>query len=225
MATIQPHALESFEGRQNDVQNAVFKPEDYDNFRSSRPQNLALETQRLSSGDNAILPAMPGLELVSDRRYVNFQSDLPSRAASYVDQKLWQRTPYKDIVGNGDYGCAASLGYFLNRNGVNVEPSPLAVGLKNNLQRIGWRADHNLAGAEVGSVIYGNKIGRQANKGGGAGHIAIVVGRSNGQLMVADNNADAGGTWSIRPLSESFKQERYDYSRLTVLHPAARRGK
>jgi len=146
------------------------------------------------------------------------------KAEQLEGQKLWVNTPYSDIVGNGEFGCAASLGRFLNSIGERVKPSPLALVLKNNLL-----ATHNWTASRYqnddiapGSVIFGTKAGRSGEVGGGASHIAFVVGKQNGQLMVADNNAKLGGKWDIRPLTESFPPERYNYSRLQVLQRKSR---
>jgi hypothetical protein len=147
-----------------------------------------------------------------------------SKAQQLEGQKLWVNTPYSDIVGNGEFGCAASLGKFLNGIGERVKPSPLAVGLKNNLLATNnWTATrYQNDDIAPGSVIFGTKAGRGKEIGGGASHIAIVVGKQNGQLMVADNNGKLGGRWDIRPLRESFPAERYNYSRLQVLQRKSR---
>lgn len=198
--------------------------------------NSAAASRRLTDGAQAILPdlglaregdknlAAPALALAGEQpevmqaAYRNHRSTT-GLAREFEGQKLWARTPYKDIVDNGEAGCAASLGVFLKAAGYNFETSPLAVGLRNNLRDAGWRPT-SMDNATAGNVVYGNKIGRIASQGGGAGHIAVIVGRrGDGEIMVADNNAKEGGIWSIRPLKESFPPERYNYSRLQFLKP------
>ncbi|HMW91227.1 MAG TPA: hypothetical protein PKE54_14450 [Candidatus Obscuribacter sp.] len=201
--------------------------------------NSADATRRLTDGAQSILPNF-GLAKESDRNMAEpalaFAGERPdimqaafrghrsttALARDFEGQKLWANTPYKDIVDNGEAGCAASLGVFLKAAGYRFETSPLAVGLKNNLRAAGWHPT-SMDNATAGDVVYGNKIGRVASQGGGAGHIAVIVGRrGDGEVMVADNNAKEGGVWSIRPLKESFPPERYNYGRLQFLKPPGR---
>lgn len=208
------------------LQDAVYRPgnNNADSFLpklewgvQSNNGDATLQLIRDRAGDSTA--AKPGT--LSNEEFVRRAVD---KAQQLEGQKLWVNTPYSDIVGNGEFGCAASLGRFLNGIGERVKPSPLAVGLKNNLLAThNWTASRyqndNIA---PGSVIFGTKAGRGNEIGGGASHIAIVVGRQNGQLMVADNNGKIGGKWDIRPMSESFPAERYNYSRLQVLQRKSR---
>lgn len=235
MAAIHPHRIESADANAEakpQAINAVFKPEEAMQFTQGMNRQVATASDRLSQGDNAILPKFENVaflfgkkdESESSGRLTDFQRRVLSGAENMQGEKLWQKTPYKDIVADGDAGCAAALGYFLNRQGIRVETSPLANGLKNNLLSAGWkRAGNDVQHAEVGSVIYGGKKGRDAAAGGGAAHIAVVVGNRDGVIMVADNNSKQGGRWDIRPLSESFKPSLYNYSTLQVLKPPGAR--
>lgn len=235
MAAIHPHRIESADANAEAkplAMNAVFKPEEAMQLTQSMNRQMATASDRLSQGDNAILPKYENVaflfgkkdESESSGRLTDFQRRVLSGAENMQGEKLWQKTPYKDIVADGDAGCAAALGYFLNKQGIRVETSPLANGLRNNLLSAGWkRAGNDVQHAEVGSVIYGGKIGRDAAAGGGAAHIAVVVGNRNGVVMVADNNSKQGGRWDIRPLSESFKPSLYNYSTLQVLKPPGAR--
>ncbi len=235
MAAIHPHRIESADANAEAkplAMNAVFKPEEAMQLTQSMNRQMATASDRLSQGDNAILPKYENVaflfgkkdESESSGRLTDFQRRVLSGAENMQGEKLWQKTPYKDIGGDGDAGCAAALGYFLNKQGIRVETSPLANGLRNNLLSAGWkRAGNDVQHAEVGSVIYGGKIGRDAAAGGGAAHIAVVVGNRNGVVMVADNNSKQGGRWDIRPLSESFKPSLYNYSTLQVLKPPGAR--
>lgn len=203
------------------VHDAVYRPSNI-NAESFLPKvewgvdsnggdaTLQLARERSSDSPAARIANLSNQEFV--RRAVQ-------KAEQLEGQKLWLNTPYADIVGNGEFGCAASLGKFLNGIGERVKSSPLALGLKNNLLATNnWTASrYRNDDIAPGSVIFGTKIGRSNEVGGGASHIAFVVGKRNGQLMVADNNGRDGGKWAIRPLSESFPPERYTYSRLQVL--------
>lgn len=235
MAAIHPHRIESADANAEAkplAMNAVFKPEEAMQITQGMNRQMATASDRLSQGDNAILPKYENVaflfgkkdESESSGRLTDFQRRVLSGAENMQGEKLWQKTPYKDIVADGDAGCAAALGYFLNKQGIRVETSPLANGLRNNLLSAGWkRAGNDVQHAPVGSVIYGGKIGRDAAAGGGAAHIAVVVGNRNGVVMVADNNSKQGGRWDIRPLSESFKPSLYNYSTLQVLKPPGAR--
>lgn len=235
MAAIHPDRFESADANAEakpQAINAVFKPEEAMQFTQGMNRQMATASDRLSQGDNAILPKYENVaflfgkkdESESSGKLTDFQRRVLAGAENMQGEKLWQRTPYKDIVADGDAGCAAALGYFLNKQGIRVETSPLANGLKNNLISAGWkRAGNDVEHAPIGSVIYGGKIGRDAAAGGGAAHIAVVVGNRNGVIMVADNNSKQGGRWDIRPLSESFKPSLYNYSSLQVLKPPGAR--
>lgn len=237
MAAIYPNRIEQADANAEakpQIFNAVFKPEEAMQFTQGLNRQSAAASERLSQGDNAILPKYDNVAFLFGRknendgesasRLTDFQRRVLAGAENLQGEKLWQKTPYKDIVDNGDAGCAAALGYFLNKQGIRVEPSPLAIGLKNNLLAAGWRrAGNDVNHAEVGSIIYGGKLGRNAAAGGGAAHIAVVVSNRNGVVMVADNNSKLGGKWDIRPLSESFKPSLYNYNSLTVLKPPGSR--
>lgn len=237
MAGIHPNRIEQADAHADakpQIFNAVFKPEEAMQFTQGLNRQTATASERLSQGENAILPKYDNVSFLFGRknendsasagRLTDFQRRVLAGAEDMQGEKLWKKTPYKDIVANGDAGCAAALGYFLNRQGIRVETSPLASGLKDNLLAAGWRRGGNdVKNAPVGAVIYGGKIGRDAEAGGGAAHIAVVVGNRNGVIMVADNNSKQGGKWDIRPLSESFKPSLYNYSSLTVLKPPGSR--
>jgi hypothetical protein len=229
------HNIHSAQDSRNLLVQNAFQPGNTIDFSV----NSAEASKRLTDGTRAILPnfglakegdnnlAEPALAIAGDRAEVipadyRSHSSTTGLAREFEGQKLWAKTPYKDIVDNGEAGCAASLGVFLKAAGYRFEPSPLAVGLRNNLREAGWRPT-SMDNATAGDVVYGNKIGRVASQGGGAGHIAVIVGRrGDGEVMVADNNAKEGGVWSIRPLKESFPPERYNYSRLQFLKPPGR---
>lgn len=215
---------DSVENSSNDnLSFAVFKPTDLQKLNGTQGQNQADKASILPSLEIAgafnkgtMSDADAELILANMRKKT---ADPLTAAQAHEGDKLWRRSPYKNLTGDGEYGCAASLGVMLKDMGHKFQTSPLAAGLYNNLRDSGWsRSSMNMA--KPGDVIFGEKLGRDASKGGGAGHIAMVVGRdASGNLLVADNNGAEGGVWSIRPLTESFKPDRYDMGALKVIRP------
>jgi hypothetical protein len=208
---------------------AVFKPQDLQKLNDL--QKLDTPQGQHQADKSSILPSLEiagafnkGTMSDADAELIlagmrKKTADPLASAQAHEGEKLWRRSPYKNLTEDGEYGCAASLGVMLKEMGHRFQTSPLAAGLYNNLRDSGWsRSSMNMA--QPGDVIFGEKLGRDANKGGGAGHIAMVVGKdSRGNLIVADNNGAEGGVWSIRPLTESFKPERYNMNALKVIRP------
>jgi hypothetical protein len=201
---------------------------DFKILRTVYNSGLAHSTRELSEGANALLPKMDvpesaSMQFAANDRGAKVLSDAPSSLDALLKasqaregQKIWARTPFARMVDDGLVGCAASLSKVLNEGGERVKPSPLAFGLKQNLKAAG-RIERPFSEVAVGDVVYGTKTGRNAKKGGGASHIAPITGVENGRVTVSDNFGQAGGIWTKRPIEESFKPDRYDYSKLVVL--------
>ena len=196
-------------GQNEDAKIAIKSPEVRPQIDSAWPPPLELAT------DKPIDPSLPR-ELQNEAKLMKNltgeQRRLVSTAFNALGKPLWAESEYADITGNGRYGCAASESVVKQRAGYDYADSPLVSGLVNQLQKNGW-TKHSFEDRQPGDTIIKHKAGEKWKKGGGISHIGTV----GADINYAYNNNSDSGTWSYKPINESFSPRNKRF----VLRPPA----
>lgn len=165
--------------------------------------------------DKPIDPSLPP-ELQNEAKLMKNltgqQKTLVSTAFNELGKPLWAESEYADITGNGRYGCAASESIVKQKAGYDYADSPLVSGLVNQLQKNGW-TKHSFEERQPGDTIIKHRAGQKWKKGGGISHIGTV----GADINYAYNNNSDSGTWSYKPINESFSPRNKRF----VLRPPA----
>ena len=121
--------------------------------------------------------------------------------------KLW--TDYSEATRNGRLGCAISTSKVLRSAGLDIPKITGAAALVDTLEDKGWKKV-DVSRAKPGDVIYGEKPGTNAHKGGGNAHVGIVEGYDSGskKLMVYAN-VSRTGKWTNSTSSSAFSSRSF----------------
>jgi hypothetical protein len=178
------------------------KPEDPAQTTTEQPAEKPAEKPAEVQPDKPVDQSLPPelqQEAEKIKNLTGPQKLLVETAFKAVGQPLWAESKYANLTVDGRYGCAASETVLKHRAGYDYVDSPLVSGVVNNLLKNGW-TKHPFDERQPGDTVVRHKAGQKWKNGGGDAHIGTV----GADINYAYNNNSDSGTWSYKPINESF---------------------